>query len=203
MGNDNSTLRLGITTPLANEEKNIVDFLERTLAQIGPDDRMFCVLDNMCKDRTRSIIEEWHNSRDSRVSAVWAPENRCVVDAYFRGYREAYQAGCKWILEMDGGLSHLPEEIPQFIKGMEEGYEYVGGSRYLKGGCHDSPLSRRIVSHGGTLLTKLLLRAPMSDMTSGFECFSRDAMKEVLDKGVRSRANFFQTEIRYMMGKRR
>jgi dolichol-phosphate mannosyltransferase len=104
---------------------------------------------------------------------------------------------------MDGGLSHLPEEIPQFIKGMEEGYEYVGGSRYLKGGTHNSPLSRRFISKGGTLLTKLLLRVKLSDMTSGFECFSRDAMKEVLDKGVRSRANFFQTEIRYMMSKRR
>ena len=196
-------LRLGIVTPLANEETTVVEFLDRVLRQIGPDDVVLCVLDGMCKDRTRGIVEEYHHGRDPRVSVVWSPENRCVVDAYFRGYREAYDRGCRWILEMDGGMSHLPEEIPQFLKGMEEGYEYVGGSRYLKGGAHDSPLTRRIVSRGGTFLAKFLLRAPMSDMTSGFECFSRDAMKEVLDRGVRSRANFFQTEIRYMMCRRR
>jgi dolichol-phosphate mannosyltransferase len=197
------TPRLGIITPLANEEGTIIEFLDRVCKQIGPDDLLFCVLDNMCKDRTREIIQNYHDKTDARANVVWAPENRCVVDAYFRGYREAYERGCEWILEMDGGLSHLPEEIPQFIKGMQDGYDYVGGSRYLKGGTHDSPLTRRIVSKGGTILTKLLLRAPMSDMTSGFECFSRDAMNEVLEKGVESRANFFQTEIRYMMGRRK
>ena len=39
----------------------------------------------------------------------------------------------------------------------------------------------------------------MKDMTSGFECFSRLAMKRVLDRRVRSRAHFFQTEIRAML----
>jgi hypothetical protein len=39
----------------------------------------------------------------------------------------------------------------------------------------------------------------MTDMTSGFECFSRPAMEYVLQRRVRSRANFFQTEIRHMM----
>jgi hypothetical protein len=39
----------------------------------------------------------------------------------------------------------------------------------------------------------------MKDMCSGFECFNRKAMGLVLERGVRSRSNFFQTEIRYMM----
>ena len=110
--------RLGIITPLANEEDTIVEFLDRVCAQMGSEDLMFCVLDNMCKDKTREIIQDYNARKDSRVNLVWAPENRSVVDAYFRGYREAYECGCQWILEMDGGLSHLPEEIPQFIDGM-------------------------------------------------------------------------------------
>jgi dolichol-phosphate mannosyltransferase len=44
-----------------------------------------------------------------------------------------------------------------------------------------------------------MLHAKMTDMTSGFECFNRRAMEIVLQRGVASRANFFQTEIRYMM----
>jgi len=80
---------------------------------------------------------------------------------------------------------------------MGEGYDFVGGSRYMRGGCHKSPLTRVIVSFGGTVLTRLLCRARMVDMTSGFECFNRRAMAMVLDQGVESRANFFQTEIRF------
>jgi dolichol-phosphate mannosyltransferase len=39
----------------------------------------------------------------------------------------------------------------------------------------------------------------MRDMTSGFECFSRQAMLHVLKCGVESRAHFFQTEIKYLL----
>lgn len=191
-------LRLGIIVPLANEEQTIGSFLDRVLARLSPRDRLFCVMDNVCKDRTKTLISE-RSALDPRVVLVWSPQNRCVVDAYFAGYRAAYDAGCQWILEMDGGLSHLPEEIPQFIAGMEAGYEFVAGSRYLPGACHDSPWTRVLISWGGTLLTRLLLGSKMSDMTSGFECFSRKAMKRVLDQGVASKANFFQTEIRAMM----
>jgi dolichol-phosphate mannosyltransferase len=190
--------KLGVLTPLANEEDTVGDFLDRLLVHLLPHDRVFCVLDNMGKDRTKEMVETRAKS-DPRVVLVWAPENQCVMDAYFAGYRAAFADGCEWILEMDGGLSHLPEQIPQFIAAMSEGYDYVGGSRYLPGGFHHSPWNRVVVSRGGTILARWLLGARMTDMTSGFECFNRKAMALVLEKGVRSRANFFQTEIRYMM----
>jgi dolichol-phosphate mannosyltransferase len=190
--------KFGIVTPLANEENTIRDLLARILTHLLPHDRIYCVLDNMCKDKTRAIIAEI-SAKDPRVALVWAPENRCVVDAYFRGYRAAYEDGCEWILEMDGGCSHRPEEIPQYIRGMEQGYDYVGGSRFMPGGSHNSPITRVFISKGGSILTNLLLKTRMTDMTSGFECFNRRAMEMVLKNGVQSRANFFQTEIRYMM----
>jgi len=49
------------------------------------------------------------------------------------------------------------------------------------------------------VLTRWLLDAKMTDMTSGFECFNRRAMGMVLQAGVASKANFFQTEIRWRM----
>jgi dolichol-phosphate mannosyltransferase len=69
----------------------------------------------------------------------------------------------------------------------------------MPGGEHRSPWTRRFLSHGGTKLAQRLLGSQMTDMTSGFECFSRRAMKFVLTYRVQSRANFFQTEIRHMM----
>lgn len=191
-------MRLGVVTPLANEEHSIDELLDRTLAQLGSDDRTFCVLDNVSKDRTRAIISKRSES-DSRVVLVWAPENRCVVDAYFRGYRAALAAGCKWVLEMDGGLSHQPEEIPLFVREMERGYDYVGGCRFMEPGGYTGPWDRYIISRGGGFLANLLLGTHMRDMTGGFECFSRKALEAVLAKGVRSRAHFFQTEIKVLM----
>lgn len=190
--------KLGLAVPLANEAATIHEFLRRVLLHLQTGDRLYCVLDNMCRDATRQIVAE-QAVQDTRVVQVWAPQNRSVVDAYFQGYRAAYADGCEWILEMDGGFSHLPEEIPLFLAGMADGYDYVGGSRFMKGGRHDSPFTRVFLSKGGTLLANWLLRTRMTDMCSGFECFNRKAMEAVLNQGVASRANFFQTEIRHRM----
>jgi len=192
------TRPLAVVIPLANEEATVRELLDRVLRQLGADDRIFCVLDNASQDRTRELVEQY-GQRDGRVQLVWAPENRCVVDAYFAGYRAAYDNGAEWILEMDGGLSHQPEEIPRFTALLDHGLDYVAGCRFMRGGSHVGSFWRQCVSRGGGLLANLMLGTRMRDMTSGFEMFSRRAMAHVLARGVRSRANFFQTEIKYML----
>jgi dolichol-phosphate mannosyltransferase len=191
-------IKLGVVIPLANEADNIRQLLARVLVHLQPRDRIYCVLDKISVDDTRTIISDIA-AGEPRVTLVWAPENKCVVDAYLRGYRAALEDGSDWILEMDGGFSHLPEEIPQFLAAMQQGFDFVGGSRFMSGGSHRSPLSRIIVSRGGSLVTNLLLKTKMTDMTSGFECFRRDALEYVLARGIVSKANFFQTEIRCLM----
>jgi dolichol-phosphate mannosyltransferase len=190
--------RLGLVMPLGNEIGCIEKLIAQVCRQLQTSDRWYCVLDNVCRDGTREIVEA-RAKTDERLVYVWAPHCRCVVDAYFAGYEAAYAAGCKWILEMDAGFSHPPSKIPEFVAAMEAGYDYVGGSRFMPGGAHRGPLTRRCLSFGGTILARAFLHSKMTDMTGGFECFSRPAMACVLTRGVRSRANFFQTEIRHMM----
>lgn len=190
--------KIGVVIPLANEENTIDELLTRVLAHLPQNTMVFCVLDNVSKDNTIKKVQEW-GKKDPRIILIWAPENRCVVDAYFRGYKEALKAECDWILEMDGGLSHKPEEIPRFLKAMEEGHDFAGGSRFMKGGKYIKPRMRYLISMLGTWITNTLVGTKMKDMTSGFECFTREALEHVIGKGVKSRAHFFQTEIRTMM----
>lgn len=190
--------KLGIVIPLANEESTVDELYARVSNHLQPHDLMIVVIDNASRDNTRSKLEKL-SAADSRLVVVWAPENRCVVDAYFRGYREALALDCQWILEMDGGFSHRPEEIPRFIEAMENGAEFVAGCRFLPGATHRGSISRKLLSRGGTILARLLLRSKMNDMTSGFECFNRAAMEHVIRNGVRSRGHFFQTEIRHLL----
>jgi dolichol-phosphate mannosyltransferase len=192
------TQRLAVITPLANERDTIDEFVRRVVAQLLPQDRLITVFDNVTNDGSLNMAREIAQS-EPRLHVVFAPENRCVVDAYFRGYREALATDADWILEMDGGLSHLPEEIPPFLDAMARGHDYAGGSRFMAGGGFDGPWSRYLISRGGTLLTNLLVGTRMRDMTSGFECFTRQTLQLVVDEGVQSRAHFFQTEIRTRM----
>ena len=191
-----SSVRLAVVAPLTNESATVIDFLRRVVTQLGEDDLVLCVLDDVSHDDTREKVESFPNPR---VRLVWAPEDRCVADAYFRGYREAVDAGARWVLEMDGGMSHQPEEIPRFTTHIDQGFDYVVGCRFMEGASHTGSVRRRWVSRGGSVLARAVLGARMRDMTSGFELFSRPAMEYVLAHGVRSRANFFQTEIKWML----
>jgi len=183
---------------MANEGADGVRFVDAVLAQTAGFGHVefLAVLDDATKDNTRELLEG-HAQREPRLRVIWAPENRCVVDAYLRGYREALASGADWILEIDAGFSHDPADIPRFWDEMRRGYDCVFGTRFSKGGrILDSSLKRYWVSRGGSLLTNLLLGTRLADMTSGFELFTRDALQMVLDRGIQSRAHFFQTEIK-------
>ncbi|MBE0660692.1 MAG: glycosyltransferase [Bryobacteraceae bacterium] len=183
---------------MANEGSRGADFAAAVLEHCGgiANVRFFAVLDRATRDNSLELMRELE-AREPRLTVVWAPENRCVVDAYVCGYRHALEAGFDWILEIDAGFSHQPEDIAQFLEAMREGRDCVFGSRFMKGGAIvNSPLSRRLVSRGGTILANLLLGTRQTDMTSGFEMFTHETLRMVLDRGIQSRAHFFQTEIK-------
>jgi dolichol-phosphate mannosyltransferase len=183
---------------MANEKDTAEKFVRAVLdnSQGFKEVLFFVIFDNSCKDGTYDLLNNIED-KPKELQVVWSPENRCVVDAYIRGYNEAIAANCDWILEIDAGFSHQPNEIPVFVEKMSQGYDCVFGSRFCKGGSFkESPLSRRIISRGGTLLANILLGTKLKDMTSGFEMFTRSALEYVLDKGIKSKGHFFQTEIK-------
>lgn len=195
-----SRVNLGVVCPMANERDTAAGFVREVLAACHPfrlkSLTFFAVLDRVSRDGTLDLLRELEATLP-QLRVVWAPENRCVVDAYLRGYREALDAGCDWILEIDAGYSHQPSDIPRFFEKMSEGFDCVFGTRFAHGGrITESALRRKAISRGGTLLTNLLLGTRLSDMTSGFELFTRAALEEVLRRGVNSRGHFFQTEIK-------
>jgi dolichol-phosphate mannosyltransferase len=194
-----------VVVPMANEEQDFAPFAN-ALTDIM--DRLksgtvYFVVDTVSKDRTLSLCMAL-SDQDPRFKTIWAPENRNVVDAYIRGYREAFNNCHDIILEMDAGLSHDPRAIPMFLRVLGEGNECAFGSRFINGGSmSDSPFRRRLLSRGGTLLANLFLGTSLYDMTSGFQGFHAEIVGKFLDYSLRSRAHFYQTELRYLLRKHR
>lgn len=196
---DCSETRLAIVCPMANESETAISFVQQVFEQTAQlaAVRMFVVLDRVSTDGTLALMREYAH-QEPRLRVIWAPENRCVVDAYIAGYRAALATGYEWILEIDAGFSHQPSDLPKFIEAMGPDVQCVFGSRFAKGGqVTDTPWTRRFLSRGGTALTNLLLGTRLSDMTSGYELFRRDVLARILEHGIESRAHFFQTEIKY------
>ena len=186
-----------IVMPVANEEATMGKILDEILALPYDNLYIYSVVDGYSKDRTEEIIREKEKTT-GRVKCIFYKESTGVISCYLEGFRQALADGAEQILEMDGGGSHLPSEIPQFIDKMEAGYDCVWGSRFTKGGSmREQVLYRRILSWGGTLLANLVLGTRLQDMTSGFEGFQREVLENLnLDKFL-STGHMYQTEMRF------
>lgn len=187
--------------PLANEEPDFSEFSEvftKVLDEMQSG-QVYLIIDKVSTDATLQLCEAL-SKKDPRFTTIWAPENRSLVDAYLRGFQEGVRMNHEMIIEMDAGLSHDPRAIPMFLRVLTEGNECAFGSRYINGGSMaDSPFARRLLSKGGTLLAQVLLGSRLSDMTSGFQGFRRDVLIRLLDYPLRSRAHFYQTEVRHLL----
>jgi dolichol-phosphate mannosyltransferase len=91
-----------------------------------------------------------------------------------------------------------------FLRVLNEGNECAFGSRFINGGSiWQSSFKRTFLSRTGTILSNILLGTKMKDMTSGFQGFHREIVKELLDYNLLSKAHFYQTEVRYLLRKKR
>ncbi len=186
-----------IVMPVANEETTMEGVLRQIMELPYDNLYVYPVIDSYSKDRTEEIIKKMEEKYD-RIKLIFYKESKGVITCYLHGFKVALEDGAERIIEMDGGGSHLPKQIPQFIEKLDEGYDCVWGSRFIPGGdITNQPLYRRILSGGGTILSNFVLGTKLKDMTSGFEAFQRDVLVNMdLDKFM-SRGHMYQTEMRY------
>lgn len=88
----------------------------------------------------------------------------------------ALQRGYKGVITIDGNNKDSIEDVPAFIEKLQEGYDFVQGSRFIKGGhAVRTPLIR--------LLSVRLLHAPVisltakqwfTDTTNAYRAYSRE-----------------------------
>jgi len=104
----------------------------------------------------------------------------------------ALEQGYRGIITLDGNGKDGVEAIPSFITALEEGYDFVQGSRFLPGGAEcNTPLDRRL---GAKLLhaplISLAARFRYTDTTNGFRAFSA---RFLLDPAVQPFRDVFDT----------
>ncbi len=186
-----------IVMPVANEADTMAQVIDEIMALPYDNLYYYPVIDDFSKDDTEKIIREKAEQND-KIKLIYYKESRGVISCYLEGYRQALEDGADRIIEMDGGLSHDPKQLPMFMAKLDEGYDCVWGSRFMKGGgVSDLPLYRRILSGGGTFLSNLVLGTKLKDMTSGYEAFQRKVLENINLDQIMSTGHMYQTEMRF------
>ena len=108
------------------------------------------------------------------------------------GFWWSMQRGYKGVITIDGNDKDSIENVPAFIEKLEAGYDFVQGSRFVKGGqAINTPLIR--------LLSVKLIHAPIISLTAGqrftdsTNAYRGYSMKYLTDARVQPLRDIFQT----------
>ncbi len=98
--------------------------------------------------------------------------NRGIGAAIRAGLDAARDAGCDVAVVMAASGKDRPEEIPALLAKIDEGYDYVQGSRFMAGGVsRNLPPLRALLIHAFTLVFRILTGFPGTDVTNGFRAY--------------------------------
>lgn len=176
-------------------EKDTIHHLIANIFDMCPGVNILVVDDNS-PDGTGSIVDAL-SGEDRRIHCLHREKKEGIGPAYVAGFKWAIDAGYEYIAQMDADFSHRPEYLPGLFELAEE-YDLVIGSRYVPGGgVEDWGFLRKMVSRGGSLYSRIVLRIPVNDLTGGFKCFKRGMLEKINLDGIRSKGYVFQIETTY------
>jgi 4-amino-4-deoxy-L-arabinose transferase-like glycosyltransferase/membrane-associated phospholipid phosphatase len=186
-------MKIVAVVPTYNESENITKLIEELLALKLDLDVL--VVDDLSPDGTYKIVEEI-SRKNKRVHLLLRKENRGRGWAGIDGFKKALEMGAELVVEMDADLSHKPEFIPEFLKKIDEA-DIVIGSRYAAGGADvERSGIRKLISGFARKYISFILGIKLSDPTSGFRMFKREALAKILP-WLQARDPFIVTETFY------
>jgi len=170
--------RILINIPILNEIAVIETLLHRIMDVMNGHDYLILFVDDGSTDGTVEYLTRAIGKSHGRVAMISRTKTRggCQRGA-------ALLFGLKWglchgpfdiFVEMDGDLSHSPEEIPAGLEPIAQGRaDMVIVSKYLpESGTTGRALSRNLISSICSIASRSVIRWQIHDFSNGFRFFN-------------------------------
>ena len=172
---------ISIVIPVCNEEENVRELFLKIRKVLEERNKIYEVIfvDDGSEDRTFEVLKEL------------SKENRQLKALRFRknfGKSAALSAGFELaqgnlVITLDGDLQDDPEEIPNFLEKIKEGYDLVVGWRSER----RDPLRKKLASKIFNKLTSGLTGVKIHDSNCCFKIFKKEVVKDIAVHGEQHR----------------
>lgn len=167
-------LGCSVVVPLYNEEP-VVDELYRRITDVMKKTGLsyeIVLVDDGSKDKTLEIMRRLAN-QDPCVVAVELRRNFGQTPALAAGFDHARG---QVIISMDGDLQHAPEEIPNFLAKINDGYDIVSGWREKR---VDNMVMRKIPSRCANWLISKVSGVDIHDFGTTYKAYRREVLENL------------------------
>jgi glycosyltransferase involved in cell wall biosynthesis len=188
-----------VVIPTYNERENLADTIARVRAAVP--EASVLVVDDSSPDGTGVLADELA-AADPAVHVLHRTAKDGLGAAYLEAFGWALDQGYDPIVQLDADGSHLPEQLPRLLEGLEGAdaagrrVDLVIGSRWVPGGSIENwPRHRELLSKWGSAYARTLLRLDTRDATAGYRAFRADALRRIRLEDVHTRGYGFQVDM--------
>ena len=185
-----------IVIPTFNESESIVPLIARIDKVRDLVSNQYhldiLVVDDNSPDGTADFV---HDAKFKNVFVLSQNTKKGLASAYLAGFQWGLLRDYDFFMQMDGDLSHQPEQIPQLLA-LSGTKNLVIGTRWMAGGqVVNWPKRRRYISKFGTRYAAFILRLPFKDLTSGYRVLPRQLLERLDLSRFETQGYSFQIEI--------
>ncbi len=165
---------ISIVIPMYNEEgivEELYSRLKKAMLGCGKHYELIFVEDGST-DKTYEKLKEIQKN-DHNMVVIKLRGNFGQTAALAAGFDHAEG---EIIIAMDGDLQHLPEDIPKFLKKIDEGYDIVSGWREDR---KDPYLSRKLPSKIANWLMARMSGIKLHDFGTTFKAYRKEIIKDI------------------------
>lgn len=196
--------KIAIITPTYNEAKNIgilISKIDKVVKEITDYTFTLLIVDDSSPDGTAEVARKAAENlaaKNLKVEVLTRTTKDGIGKAYIHGIDTAIDLGFDYIIQIDADLQHNPNYIKDLVDQARLGKDFVGTSRYMKGGkIIGWSLHRRLLSRGGNIYTRFFLGNTITDYTNGLNLFSTDLLKKVDTSDLGATGYGFFIELKY------
>src|ERR1035437_2647435 len=176
-----------VIIPTYNEKGNIeriIPAVEEAFKEVKNYETGILIMDDGSPDGTGEIVKDLMKQY-SNLHLLVGQKNGLGA-AYLRGMTYAVnELNADIIFEMDADFFHDPKKIPDFHKKIDEGNDFVIGTRYSHGGSIPANwgIHRKFLSIVGNLIIRLvLMRFSIHDWTGGYRAIKKEVFLKEKEK---------------------
>lgn len=166
---------LDIVVPVYNEAEGILKLFDEIQSEIKTEKQVLIVYD-FESDTTVPVVKEHISDYPFEIKLVLNTLGRGALNAIKMGLSTATN---EMILVMMADSSDRLDVVDSMCNLMEQGYDLVCGSRYMKGGSQTGgPLLKGLFSRMAGLSLHFLTRIPTHDVTNSFKLYRKTMLDQ-------------------------
>lgn len=203
-----------IVIPTYNEvtqtSKMIEHLFNITFPKIKDYDVKLLYVDGNSPDGTANLVKE-QQKKYSNLHLLVETKKEGIGAAYVKGFRYAMnELKADVVIEFDSDFQHPPKSIPAMLSEISDGYDYVLGSRKIKGGSNPKGwgFNRVFWSEAGGFSARTILFFPtklffqITDPTTGLKASRVKGFADTIDMDhLYSRSFGYKLEFLFKMTK--